>query len=502
MEENTNRTIFVNSIILYVRLFLVTICSLFTTRFALKALGVVDFGLFSLLGSIITFMGIINTIMLATSNRYITVAIGKGEKGEINKTFNVNLSVHAIIAIVSLLIAIPVGSWYILSYVNYDGEISNALWVFYITIIGSVISFIGVPYNGLLMAKEKFSVFCYADIFVHILKLVVAWLLIYCFTHKLMIYAVTIALTTAIPTLIFYIYCKKKYTDIVEFRIVREKQRYRSVLGFSAWVGYGAITTVGKNQGAALIVNLFFNTVMNAALGIANMVNQMLLAFSQNVAKPIAPQITKNYASGNMERVDQLLVISTKVSYLVMLLVAMPIFINCEWILGLWLGEVPPYAVQFTILLTIDALVGSLDAGIANLIFANGNIKKYQVVISSVRFAAVILAFVLLKQGYAPVFLFYSYIICNVIAFICSLLILKSTLNYNLSGLIKSSYIPTLIVTVLCVGMALLMPNINVIIQLLTGMIGACVLIFYMGLTKEERKYIIGFFPFLKRNTK
>lgn len=491
MEENTNKTIFINSIILYVRLFLVTICSLFTTRFALKALGVVDFGLFSLLGSIITFMGIINTIMLATSNRYITVAIGKGDAEEINKTFNVNLTVHAAIAVVSLILAIPIGTWYILSYVNYEGVISNAIWVYYITILGSVISFVGVPYNGLLMAKEKFSVFCYVDILVHIFKLVIAWFLIYFFVHKLIIYAFTIALATAVPTLIFIVYCKKRYHDIVEVKVVRDKQRYRSVLGFSAWVGYGAIATVGKNQGAALIVNYFFNTVMNAALGVANMVNQMLLAFSQNVSKPIAPQITKNYAAGNMNRVDQLLVISTKISYLVMLLVSMPLFINCEWLLGLWLGEVPPYAVQFTILLTIDALVGALDSGISNLIFANGNIKTYQVVINTIRFMAVLFAFFFLKAGYDAAFLFYSYILCNIIAFLCCLMILKTNIKYNIKPLLVKSYLPSLLVSIIVVIMILVMPQIHPVLQYTIGIAVTLASIYYVGLNKEERQYII-----------
>jgi O-antigen/teichoic acid export membrane protein len=497
MEENTNKTIFVNSIILYVRLFLVTVCSLFTTRFALKALGVVDFGLFSVLGSIITFMGIINTIMLSTSNRYITVAIGKGDGEEINKTFNVNLTVHVAIAILSIVIAIPLGTWYVLSFVNYDGDIINALWVYYITIVGSVISFVGVPYNGLLMAKEKFSVFCYMDIFVHILKLVVAYLLINFFTYKLIIYAITIAAATALPTFFYLWYCKQQYPEVVKVKRVKEKSRYREVLGFSAWVGYGAVATVGKTQGAALLVNFFFNTVMNAALGVANMVNQMIMTFSQNVAKPIAPQITKNYASGNMTRVDQLLIISTKFSYLVMLLVSLPFFINCEWILGLWLGEIPPYAVQFTILLIIDALIGSLDSGISNLIFADGNIKLYQIVINTVRFAAVILAFIFLKMGYEAVFLLYSYIFCNVVAFVCCIVILRYNLNYSIRDLVIKSYLPSLLVTVLCVAMVLLMPEMHPLLQFAIGLIVGCVIIAFVGLKREERGYILNMLTLL-----
>lgn len=491
MEENANKTIFLNSVILYVRLFLVTIFSLFTTRFALRALGVVDFGLFSVLGSIITFMSIVNTIMLSTSNRYITVAIGKGESEEIHKTFNVNLFVHVLIALISLVIAIPLGSWYILSFINYDGIISNALWVYYITIIGSVISFIGVPYNGLLMAKEKFTVFCYVDIFVQLLKLIVAYLIIYFFTHKLLIYALTLSAATCMPTFYFFWYCKRRYPDIIKVEFVRDKKRYKDVLGFSAWVGYGAVATVGKTQGAALLVNFFFSTIMNTALGIANMVSHMIMMFSQNVAKPIAPQITKNYVSGNMQRVDQLLIMSTKYSYIVMLIVSLPFFINCEWILGLWLGEVPPYAVQFTILLIIDALVGSLDSGISNLIFADGNIKIYQIVINTIRFAAILLAFIFLKAGYDVVFLLYSYIICNILAFILCLLILRININYSIRNLIKESYMPSLFATVLCFIMLRLIPAVHPLFQILIGLTIAGVILFVVTLKKSERSYII-----------
>lgn len=491
MQENSNKIILFNSLVLYLRLGLITICSLFTTRFALKALGVVDYGLFSVLGSIITFIGIFNTIMLSTSNRFITVAIGKGDNEEVNKTFNVNLLVHILIAIVTLIIAIPIGIWYIHHFINYEGLISDAISVYVITTLGSIISFVSVPYNGLLMAKERFPVFCITDVLVHVFKLIVAYLLVQHFTAKLQIYAWAVAIATAAPTLIYYFYCKFNFHDIISFKLVRERERYKEVLNFSAWVAYGAVATVGKTQGAALLVNYFFSTIMNTALGIANTVNQMVMTVSQNVAKPIAPQITKSYAAGNMERCGSLLIKSTKFSYLVMLLVAMPFFIDCEWILRLWLGDVPEYAVRFTILLIIDALAGTLDAGISNLIFANGNIKLYQVVINTVRLSAILIAFFLLKSGLNAEFLLYTYILCNVVAFLCCLFILARTLNYNIGGLIKKSYIPSFLVTVLSLIFVYIPLQAAPLVRIIIGTLYSLVLIWFVGLCPKERTSLI-----------
>jgi O-antigen/teichoic acid export membrane protein len=223
MQENTNRTIAYNSIILYGKMAITTICALLTTRFALHALGVVDFGLYTVLGGIISFISIFNTIMLSTSNRFIAVAIGKGDINEANKQFNVNLVVHIAIAVFAIIVAFPIGEWYIPRYVNYDGPISNAIMVFFISIIGSVLSFVGVPYNGLLMAKEKFIVFSLVDVISHILKLTIAWVLIYYFDNKLLIYTITMAFLTAMHTIVYLLYCSKFYPEIVKLRLVKDK---------------------------------------------------------------------------------------------------------------------------------------------------------------------------------------------------------------------------------------------------------------------------------------
>lgn len=444
MRENTNKAIAINSVILYIKLAIITITGLLTTRFALKALGVTDFGLFSVIGGIISFVGIFNTIMLTTSNRFLSVAIGRGIDSEINEQFNINLSIHTVIAVLTLLVAIPLGDIYIYHYINFDGDIESAITIFHYTIIGAVISFIGVPFTGFLVAKEKFLIFSIADSASHILKMLIAYILIFHFDNKLSIYAFTQAGLTAITSFVYFAYCWYKFGKYMRFRLVKNVRKYKEILGFSSWVAFGAFATIGRNQGAVLLVNAFFNTAMNTALGLANSVNMLLTQAAGTISQPMAPQITKSYASGNIERTRQLLVMSTKYTFVVMLVISTPFLARPEWLFTLWLGQVPPYVIEFSRLIIIDALVLSLNSGISNIIFASGKIKLYQVAINSLRLLSIVAAFIILKNGAPAYSVLIVYILFSLLIIITTQIVLHVTLGYSNSELIKKSYVPTL----------------------------------------------------------
>lgn len=496
MLENTNKAIAVNSFILYAKLGISIVCGLLTTRFSLEALGIADFGLFSVLGGLISFIAIINTVMVSTSNRFIAVAIGKGDIVETNKQFNVNLFIHVCIAFFTLIIAFPIGDWYIQSFMNYEGETTNAFMVFSLTIIGSAFTIIGIPYHGLLMARERFIVFSFVDVLSHVLKLTFTYLLVSHFedSNKLLLYTVMTVLLTAYPPVVYALYSYRVFPDITKFSIVKDKVMYKKVFSFSAWVAYGAVATVAKAQGAALIINAFFNTVMNTGLAIANSINHYIILFSENVTKPIAPQITKSYAAGNTERTDELLIISTKFSFLLMLLIASPFLVNSEWIINLWLGKVPEYSVLFLNLIIADALIGSMNSGISNVIFASGKIKMYQIVINTLRLSAILLAYIVLRAGAPAHALYYSYIITTVTIVISNQIILHKTLGYDNTLLLKNSYLPSVIVFALFVPVLLIelpfTPFVNIIISF-TYLIGVE---YIVGLNKKERSYLLNIF--------
>lgn len=490
-RENTNKALIYNSVVLYARLIVTTLCGLFTTRFALLALGIADFGLFSVLGSVISFIALANTIMLTTSNRFIAVAIGKKDENLANEQFCINLSLHLLIAISTLLIALPVGYFYINSFLNYEGDIINAHIVFVLSILGSVISFVGVPYNGLLMAKENFNVFSICDIILHILRLLFVYLLTICFTKKLLVYAIIVALTTAIPTLVYYVYCKKAYPGIVHFKLIKEKSKYKEIVSFSSWIGFGAVATVGKSQGAALIINLFFSTIMNTALGIANSICSYIQVFAQNVANPIAPQIIKSYTTGDMDRCTNLLVFSTKASFLLMLLISAPIVCCTDWVLNVWLHQVPPYATLFIKLMIIDILVQSLNSGISNIIFASGEIKLYQLLLNTLRLISIIVAFFVLKTGAPAYSLILVYIGFSILIFFAGQYVLNKTLKFNNKLLFIRSYIPSLAVAAVFIIYYFSSTALPELTRLLLSMVVVGVSAFIIGLSRAEKQYLM-----------
>lgn len=485
--DSSNKKIVFNSVILYIKLFVMTITSFFTTRFALQALGVNDFGLFSVLGSIMAFISIFNNIMISTSNRFISVAIGKGDSADINEQFNINLIIHIALALIALMIAVPIGDWYIYKFINYDGDISAAVNVFHFTVIGSIISFVAVPYNGLLMAKENFLVFSVTDIMTHLFKMIVAFLLIYFWEEKLLIYAFTQGIITAIPLGVYYIYCKKHYADIVKFHLSRNVKRYKDVFSFSGWVAYGAFAFVGKNQASAILVNLFFNTVMNAALGLANTVNSLINGFAKSIAQPIAPQITKNYAAGNYDRCYSLFILSNKLTYFVTLIIAVPFLVDSEWIFNLWLGSVPEYVVMFTNLVIIDTLVISLNSGINNLIFAGGNIRLYQFTVSTIRFLAIGAAYIVLKSGAPAYSLLYTYIVFSIIIFATGQWVLNRTMHFDNRILWRRSYIPSLIVGILLIPCYMFHLGVPSILHIIISELWILSCIYVVGLSKSEK---------------
>ena len=488
MAENTNRAIAINSIINYAKMGINTILALFTTKFALQVLGVVDYGLFAVLGSIISFIGIFNTSMLSTCNRFIAVAIGKGGNAEINKQFNVSLVIFIAIAVIMILVAFPIGEWYIHNYLVYEGSVENAEIVFVFSLFGSIISTLATPYNGLLLAKERFIVFSVVDVVSHIIRFVVVLMLVHNGDNKLIIYSAMMAFTTAAPLGVYWLYCRKHFYDYVKWSLPRDRKSYVKVLSFSGWVTYGAVACLVRNQGASVVVNKFFNTAMNSALGLANSLIAYIQLFAASITQPMQPQITKSYAAGNIERTNALLVMSTKASFLMMLFISTPFFVSGDWLLSIWLGDVPDHVLSFTILLIIDSLVLSFNSGISVLIFASGKIVFYQVLINTLRLLSIVAAYFFLKSGTPPEILFITYIAFSVLVVFSTQFCLRKILNHRTGYLMKKSYLPSLLILLVMIPVYMLSPDsIHPILRIMISLSILSILILLIGISKSER---------------
>lgn len=495
VSENTNKAIFVNSLILYVRLVIITLLNLLTTRFALKELGVVDYGLYAVLGGLISFITLINTISTGTANRFIAIAIGRGDLDEVKEQFNINLTIQILIAFFIILLAFPLGDIYIYNYVNYDGDITDAVKVFRYTVVGSVISFLGVPYTGLLMAKENFKISSIVEIFCYTLKFLFVLLLLNRFNNKLIAYAIMMAGLTALTTVMYLVYCRITYPAIVKWKFSKSLTKYKEVFLFSMWNSYGVIAYVGKNQGATILVNAFFNTIYNTALGLANTVTSFVNLFSLNITKPISPQITKCYARGNMERCEFLLTLATKCSFFLTLIIATPFFVSPEFIIGIWLGEVPPYTIMFIQLLIIESLIESLNNGIGELVFASGKIAFYQISVNTMRLVGIIIAFFILQSGCPAYSLLYVYIVVAVCVVIIKQIALRMSVDIDVKHLIRSSYIPSISVLIVCIPIVVLINLIPLhpLFKIVLSLISVFITLLFLGFKKDERAYLLTF---------
>lgn len=490
MKENTNKVIAVNTLILYIRLALVSLCGLLYTRFSLQALGANDYGLFAVVGCIITFACIINTVMIVTSNRFMAMAIGKRDREAVCRTFNVNIIIHFAIAILTLLIALPIGHWYITNHVNYNGNIANVHTIFDISIIASAISFIGVPFNGLLLAKEKFIVFCTTDVLSSIFKLIFTYILIDHFEHKLLIYAAITAFMTAFPTFVFWLYCRHKFKEITKFSFVKRWTDYKEVIVFSIAIGYGAIALIAQNQGGALLINTFFSTAMNAGLAVATSVTNILQTFANNCQKSISPQVVKSYASGNQSRYLNLVCLSSKVTYFAMLFISVPFLLVPETIMGIWLKEIPPFAILFMRLLIVNMLINSINAGLADFVFATGKIRLYQFVVNTLIGVSVIVGYIFLKLGHQPENLIYVYIAFSTLVTIVRPFLIKRISSFDISSLIRGSYLPAILSTTLFCPIWLLKAYLTIPIYLATAYVYLITICYLIALNKSERSYI------------
>ena len=494
IQENTNKALVYNTVILYIKLLVNTITSLLATRFTLMAMGANDFGLFAVLGGIISIISILNTIMVSTSNRFISIAIGKNVVSETNEIFNVNFIIHLAIALITLAIAIPSGYYYVYNLLNYDGDLRIAAFIMLISTLGSIFTFISVPHSGLLMAKENFLILSLIDIVVHIIKLLLAYLLLYLKGNAIMIvYAIGLFILTIMPSIIYIIYCRYKYPEIVKFKKVNDKSKYKECLSFSAWVSYGAVASIAKSQGSAILINSFFNTVLNTALSIGNTINSFVVLISQTISQPITPQITKSYAKHETNRCDELLVLSTKLTFVVSFLIALPIFKETHWLLYMWLGSVPEFGVLFTRLLIVDTLITSLNSGISTIIFASGRIKLYQILINTLRLMSIGIAYIALKYGAPSSSLLYSYIVMSVLIFFSCQWVLKKTLDYNNGILWKESYIPSIVLVILSLPILLFKMPFHSIVNMLLAELWGVVVAVLVILSKNEKKFILNY---------
>lgn len=439
----SNLKIIKNSSYIFIKLIITSVLGIVSSRFLLNGLGANDYGLYNVVGGIVVILNLLNIALVSTSFRFIAIELGKSEDSNPTKIFNISFLIHVCLAILLIVLSETLGRYYITHYLNVSANrISDAFTIFRLSMVATAISIVSVPFQALNTAKENFSVNAIIEIISSILRFSIVILIINFDGDRLILYANLMVFAIIFAPLFYVFYCSFKYKDIIKIKLYLDSKLYKSFLSFSSWIFIGASSSIFKTQGVAILINLFFGTVLNASFGLANQLNTFILMFAQNIGQASVPQITKSYSAGNFLRVKNLVTSISKFTFFLMLIPSVPILLNTELILTLWLKELPVFLVIFCKLMIINALLDALISSTPAAIHASGKIKYYQLVLSSISLLVIPVAFILFKNDYPPYTIFILYIIASVIIIMLSHSFMSKILELHYKEYFIEVYIP------------------------------------------------------------
>ena len=382
-ENNINNTkrIAKNTVVLYMRMLFQMVVLLYTSRVLIQALGVVDYGIYDVVGGLVFIMMFLNNSLAICTQRYVTFALGKGDVDYLRKVFTASVVIHVLLSVLLIVVGETVGLWYVQHYLVFpEGRLSDVTTVFHFSLLTGALMIINVPYNATIIAHEKMTAFAVITILDVFLKLCVAVSLYFVEDSRITFYAFLMFAESLFIRIVYGMYCKVKFKDI-KFVGFKDRQLYGEMLRFAGWSTIGNTAYVMNTQGLNLVLNSLFGPVLNAARGIAFNVQMALNSFISSFQTAINPQITKQYAQGNLEMSHELILRSSRLSFLLTLFIVVPLGLDTAFYLQIWLGEVPDYVVDFTRLLMCVTIVEAMGNPLTVGATATGNIKKYHLFI-------------------------------------------------------------------------------------------------------------------------
>lgn len=441
-NSSNNKRIAKNTLMLYLRMILILAVSLYTSRVVLQTLGVSDYGVYNVVGGFVSMLAYLNSVLVGSTQRFMSYALGKGDKERINATFATAKLTHLYMALIILFIAETFGLWFINNQLVIDPErMVAANWVYQCSIVSLLITIISIPYNSCIVAHEHMHVYAYVSILEVVLKLVILYLLVIIPGDKLIVYALLHVAISIIIRICYTLYCRNHFAECKVKQAI-DKPLFKEMSSYAGWTALGSLGYSFKDQFSNIIMNGFFGTAINAARGIAIQVNGAVVSFSTNFFMAISPQITKQYASGNLEQSQKLVYAGARYSFFLLSIITIPVIVNIDYILKIWLETVPEYTASFLTITLISSLIYSLTNSTTTAIQATGKIKVFQIGVSVIMLSELPAAYLILKAGFEPYYALAPVILTNLVALVFRFCLLK---RYVPSYSIKRYYIETVL---------------------------------------------------------
>ena len=507
MIDNTsnNKLIAKNTMYLYFRTILIMIVSLYMSRVVLQTLGVEDYGVYNAVGGVVTMFAVISGALSNAISRYITYGLGKYDEDRLNTIFCTGLNIQIIISIIIVILCELIGVWFLNYKMNIPPErLVAANWVLQCSLLTFVINLISVPYNACIIAHEHMNAYAYISIADALLKLSVAFLIIIAPYDKLIVYSLLLVVVSLIVRIIYGIYCGRHFKE-TRYKLVYDKPLFREMLSFAGWNFFTNGASIINSQGVTLLINVYFGVILNTARGIATQVESAIVQFVNSFTTAVNPQITKSYAQNEKERMFNLICKGSKFSYLLLLLMVVPIIIETDYILRLWLGVVPDHAALFVRLTLVGTMVTVLGGTGYTACMATGNIKKYALWLTSIGSLVFIVTWVLFIAGAPIESTYYTYIIVYILVQIARLLIMKELLDFPIMLFLKEvivKIIPPTILAFVPFILVLVMDEslLRLLLVIIFSAIWVTVLVYIFSLTSNERKIINNKLLTIRRN--
>ena len=498
MENSNSSRLAKNTFLLTIRMLFLMAINLYTSRILLNALGVEDYGIYNVVGGIVTMFSVISGSITAAISRFITFELGKGDNKRIQQVFSSAVIIQLLLSFIIFILLETIGLWFLNNYMNIpENRINASNWVFQFSTITFIINLVSVPYNAAIIAHEKMSAFAYVSLYEGISKLLITFLILVSPIDTLVFYALALCLLSISVRFIYGFYCKRNFDECI---LIKEwnASLIRKMFGFAGWNFIGAASGILRDQGGNIIINIFCGPTANAARGIAYQVNNAVQSFLSSFTTSLNPQITKSYAQGNTEYMMKIIFNGSKFSFYIIFMLSLPIFIKTEYIVNLWLGQSPEHTINFIRLVLILTMSESISIPLVTAMLSTGNIKRYQIIVGGLNTLNLPISGIALWYGCRPEAVFIIAITISQLCLYARLYLLRGMINLNAKKFINKVLCRLLIVSfvssVFPIVISKYFMDNSFIHFLLLSSICLCIsssAIWFIGVNKSDRGVIV-----------
>lgn len=488
-----------NTLMLYFRQIIILFVSLYTVRVVLNELGTVDYGIYNVVGGIVTFFSFLSGTMASATQRFFSFALGAEDEERLYKTFSVNLIIYTCIAFFALILLETIGLWFVSQKLNIPSDRNNAVQlVFQFSIFTFLTTIISSPLMAIIIAHEDMQIYAGISIVEAILRLGTALLLKINYGDKLIEYGLLLLIVSCITTCVYFFVCKKKYKECQFKKLFWDKNIFNEIISFTGWTLFGSLSNVGRTQAVTVLMNQFFGPVIVSARTIAVNVSNHLNVFSTNFNTSLYPSIIKSYAANKLQEMYKFVFFGCKLTFFLMWIFGLPLFLEMDFVLTIWLKNVPENAIFFTRLALIESLISSISLPISTAARAPGKMRTYELSLGFIQFLIFFVDFILFY--FFHVSAYFVFIVAaggNLIMFFVRLVIVKHLINFPVKNFLKQDVIPILFVSLISfipsyfIKLQLSESIINSLLIIFLSVIISISIMFILGISRSEKQFLL-----------